>query len=148
MRPRITGIVFVAVRRLGGHRLRRRRVPRRTSAFRRRTASPPASPPAPTARSGSRSSPPAASPGSTATGKINEFPLPTERAGPFDITAGPDGNLWFTEFSADKIGRITPTGEIKEFPMPGERERPVRHHHRARRQPLVRHAEDATGSPA
>ena len=25
-----------------------------------------------------------------------------------DITAGPDGNMWFTEYSTDKIGRITP----------------------------------------
>jgi streptogramin lyase len=34
---------------------------------------------------------------------------------PFDVAAGPDGNLWFTEFGSDKIGRITPTGTITEF---------------------------------
>ena len=34
------------------------------------------------------------------------------------ITAGPDGNLWFTESGADKIGRITPSGAITEFPLP------------------------------
>ena len=28
-------------------------------------------------------------------------------SGPFDITTGPDGNLWFTENTANKIGRIT-----------------------------------------
>jgi streptogramin lyase len=33
----------------------------------------------------------------------------------FGITAGPDGNLWFTEASANRIGRITPTGVITEF---------------------------------
>ncbi len=31
------------------------------------------------------------------------------------ITAGPDGNLWFTESQTDKIGRITPAGVITEF---------------------------------
>jgi hypothetical protein len=30
----------------------------------------------------------------------------------------PDGALWFTEFGADKIGRITTTGEITEYPLP------------------------------
>jgi hypothetical protein len=35
-------------------------------------------------------------------------------AGVVDITAGPDGNLWFTEVP-NKIGRITPLGVITEF---------------------------------
>jgi virginiamycin B lyase len=29
-----------------------------------------------------------------------------------------DGNLWFTELTGDKIGRITPAGSINEFPVP------------------------------
>jgi virginiamycin B lyase len=33
------------------------------------------------------------------------------------ITAGPDGNLWFTEQSG-RIGRITPAGVVTEFPAP------------------------------
>ncbi|HEY6286015.1 MAG TPA: hypothetical protein VIX20_10165, partial [Ktedonobacteraceae bacterium] len=38
------------------------------------------------------------------------------------ITAGPDGNLWFTESEnstgqSGSIGRITPTGTITEFPL-------------------------------
>jgi streptogramin lyase len=40
-----------------------------------------------------------------AAGTVTEFPIPT-RGTPFDITAGPDGNLWFTD-GAGKIGRIT-----------------------------------------
>jgi hypothetical protein len=32
------------------------------------------------------------------------------------IAAGPDGNLWFTEPDANKIGRITPAGKVTEFP--------------------------------
>jgi streptogramin lyase len=37
-------------------------------------------------------------------------------SGPNGITAGPDGNLWFTEASTNpKIGRITPSGIVTEF---------------------------------
>ena len=40
---------------------------------------------------------------------------------PFDIIAGPDGNLWFTEYRGSRIARITPAGVVTEFnlPMPG-----------------------------
>ena len=34
---------------------------------------------------------------------------------PVGITAGPDGNLWFTEAGGNRIGRITPAGVITEF---------------------------------
>src|SRR5262245_46181317 len=34
---------------------------------------------------------------------ITEYPIPTVGANPYRITAGPDGNLWFTEASAGKI---------------------------------------------
>jgi hypothetical protein len=61
-------------------------------------------------------------------GTITEFPLPTPGAFPGPITAGPDGNLWFTEYSylrmngmqqgGNRIGRITPAGVITEFPLP------------------------------
>jgi streptogramin lyase len=47
------------------------------------------------------------------------FVPPTMAAGLADITAGPDGNLWFTESSADQIGRIPPSGSpIEEFAVP------------------------------
>jgi virginiamycin B lyase len=36
--------------------------------------------------------------------------------GPADITAGPDGAMWFTEPDANRIGRITPAGQVREFP--------------------------------
>ena len=38
---------------------------------------------------------------------ISEFPLPTDGRQPAGITLGPDGNLWFTEYNANKIGCIT-----------------------------------------
>jgi streptogramin lyase len=34
---------------------------------------------------------------------------------PEGITAGPDGNLWFTEYWGNRIGRITPLGVVTEF---------------------------------
>jgi streptogramin lyase len=49
---------------------------------------------------------------------VTEFAIPTPSAAPLSITRGPDGNLWFTEFGADRIGRITPSGVITEFPLP------------------------------
>ncbi len=50
-------------------------------------------------------------------GTITEFPLPTGTILPVGIAAGPDGNLWFTEFGGT-IGRISPSGTITEFPLP------------------------------
>ena len=52
--------------------------------------------------------------------QIFEYPIPTNGSFPFDIIAGPDGNLWFTEANPalGKIGRITPTGAITEYPTP------------------------------
>ncbi len=34
------------------------------------------------------------------------------------ITNGPDGALWFTEYNANKVGRMTTTGGLMEFPVP------------------------------
>ncbi len=49
---------------------------------------------------------------------ITEFPIPTSGSQPAYIILGPDNNLWFTEYSGDKIGKITPSGVITEFPLP------------------------------
>jgi streptogramin lyase len=61
-------------------------------------------------------------------GKIIEFAVPTANSGPFGITAGPDGNIWFTEAGftflggvtggGNKIGRITTAGSTTEFSIP------------------------------
>ncbi len=50
---------------------------------------------------------------------IQEFSIHTPGAGPTAITAGPDGNLWFTESAANAIGMFNPvTHAISEFPLP------------------------------
>jgi streptogramin lyase len=51
-------------------------------------------------------------------GIINEFLIPTAASDPASIARGPDGNLWFTEFAGDRIGRITLQGTISEFAIP------------------------------
>src|SRR5258708_982265 len=51
-------------------------------------------------------------------GSITEFPTPTFSSFPLGITVGSDGNLWFTEQAASKIGRITSKGKITEFLIP------------------------------
>jgi hypothetical protein len=38
--------------------------------------------------------------------------------GPFGIASGPDGNIWFTESSVNRIGRMTTSGELAEFSIP------------------------------
>ena len=37
---------------------------------------------------------------------------------PVGIAAGADGNLWFTEKQANRVGRITVDGAITEFALP------------------------------
>lgn len=37
---------------------------------------------------------------------INEYSLPTGSSHPEGITAGPDGNLWFTEAGGNRIGQV------------------------------------------
>jgi virginiamycin B lyase len=39
---------------------------------------------------------------------------------PRGITVGPDGQIWFAEMAANKIGRVTLTGEFSEFAIPTE----------------------------
>ena len=47
-----------------------------------------------------------------------EYSIPTAGSGPTGITKGPDGNLWFAESVANKVGSITPGGSFAEFQVP------------------------------
>jgi len=50
---------------------------------------------------------------------MTSFPIPTVGiVQPTAITQGSDGNLWFTENGADRIGRMTPKGVLTEFALP------------------------------
>ena len=50
---------------------------------------------------------------------VAEFSIPTANSTAFSITAGADGNIWFTETGGNKIGRISLAGAITEFSAPG-----------------------------
>ena len=52
-------------------------------------------------------------------GSINEFSVPTANSRPNGIAAGPDGNVWFIERAANKIGKMAPTGAVlAEYALP------------------------------
>ena len=60
----------------------------------------------------------------TLDGVITDFQTPTPGSGPIGLVSGPDGNIWFVEYSAyfhapSKIGRITAAGAIQEFWLTG-----------------------------
>lgn len=59
------------------------------------------------------------------TDRFTEFPTPTSASGPLKIAIGTDGNLWFTESAANKIGRISPSGAIAEYSIPTTASFPV-----------------------
>ena len=61
----------------------------------------------------------------TPSGTFTEFPVPTSNSDPYGITAGPDGNLSFTELTSNKIGRVnmsspspTPSPTLNPSPSP------------------------------
>jgi streptogramin lyase len=59
------------------------------------------------------------SPASADTGDITSF-TNDDLGSVWGVTAGPDGNLWFTDYEADVIGRITPAGVITTFKNPAQ----------------------------
>ena len=59
-------------------------------------------------------------------GQISEFATPTPASQPEGMVAGPDGNLWFAELNASKIGEVNPvSGGISEFPTPTPNSEPI-----------------------
>ena len=45
---------------------------------------------------------------------IASYPI-TASGTPYNCCAGPDGNLWYTDFTNSKIGKITPAGVVTEY---------------------------------
>src|SRR5262245_9243293 len=57
---------------------------------------------------------------------ITEFTLPATGSGPWGIVTGSDGNLWFTEANASRIGMVNPTTHgVSEFATPTAGSGPV-----------------------
>src|SRR6478752_912165 len=46
------------------------------------------------------------------TNGLSEFAVTTAASQPISVTTGPDGNLWFTEYTAGKIGKMSPGGTV------------------------------------
>jgi virginiamycin B lyase len=55
---------------------------------------------------------------------FSQFGIPTQGSNPGFITTGPDGALWFTEFNASQIGRVSTAGAITEFAVPTKQSGP------------------------
>src|SRR5690349_6683742 len=57
---------------------------------------------------------------SAATKPIKEFSIVTANSGPADMTAGPDGNVWFVDQLSGRIGTVTHTGTVtgRQIPTP------------------------------
>ncbi len=45
-------------------------------------------------------------------------PLPADNPAPTGITAAADGSIWFTERSANQLGRLDGTGVLTEYAIP------------------------------
>ena len=71
-------------------------------------------------------------------GKVTEHALPNANSGPTTIALAPDGTLWFTEASGNRIGRMNPDGSgLVEYPLPNRRQLAADHRARRRRQHVV-----------
>ena len=42
----------------------------------------------------------------------------TQGTSGFGITAGPDGNVWYSVLGAERVGRVTPSGQVTEYTIP------------------------------
>lgn len=58
------------------------------------------------------------SPARASTPTFDQYPVPTPDSSPGSIAAGPNGDLWFTELAANKVGEITPDGVVTEYAVP------------------------------
>lgn len=49
---------------------------------------------------------------------LAQYPLPNPNTEPYDLAAGPDGNMWTPYNFRSTIGRLTPAGDVREFSVP------------------------------
>jgi streptogramin lyase len=63
-------------------------------------------------------------PAAADTGSVAEYAVPTAGSQPVSLVGGPDGNLWFTEYAGNKIGRLSTDGTFNEFAIPSAASQP------------------------
>ncbi len=49
---------------------------------------------------------------------FTEYPITTPDSNPYQVALDPSGNVWFTEFSGNKIGEVLVNGSMREFQIP------------------------------
>lgn len=54
----------------------------------------------------------------TSAGDITAYTVPVSPSAPHQIVAGPDGALWFTDYQAGMVGRMSTTGRFSLYPLP------------------------------
>jgi virginiamycin B lyase len=57
--------------------------------------------------------------------QISIYPVPSSASNPEGITAGPDGNLWIAESSANKVAKLTTSGTFTEYTISTPASRPA-----------------------
>jgi virginiamycin B lyase len=60
-----------------------------------------------------------------ATGKVTEYELKDPASTPIYVKAGPDGSMWATELTGNRIARITWDGHLAEYDIPTPASRPI-----------------------
>ncbi|HEY4811466.1 MAG TPA: SMP-30/gluconolactonase/LRE family protein [Solirubrobacteraceae bacterium] len=55
--------------------------------------------------------------GPTVAVEVAEFPV-AAGTDPYGITSGPDGNIWYADVYARKVGKVTPSGTNTEYTLP------------------------------
>ncbi len=58
-------------------------------------------------------------------GQVKQYPLPDGHTPFGSIAKGPDGDLWFLEYPANNVGKMTTKGVFTEYPIPTGTSRPV-----------------------
>ena len=61
----------------------------------------------------------------TPSGTVTEYPIPTSGSLSGGIVAGPDGRLWFTELSGNKLAKVTTSGSFTEYTVPTAGSQPI-----------------------
>jgi virginiamycin B lyase len=59
------------------------------------------------------------------TGTVTEYPLADPSSTPIYVRAGPDGSMWATELTGNRIARVGSDGRLSEYDIPFRNSRPI-----------------------